>query len=586
MEPSPVGTSPALERVLQIPQRTWTPEQIAVVQDRMTEALRSPQGTQRLFPHQALALYELGKHRRGFGGKLGVGSGKTLISFLAARVVYSVRPLILVPGDLMEKTLADLTEARRHWVFPTPRVMSYERLSLAHTGPELEAYNPDLIVADECHEMKNIRAGRVKKLGRYMEARAAAGAAPVFLPLTGTITTHSVRDFAHLAEWSLGAWSPLPTSTDAEGFLDLLDLWGECLDTPRSKGQPRPPGALLQIPRSVGLPRDTAEDDREWTRRGFAERLAKTPGVVAAHTLDVDAAINVVARVLPTPPGLARVWEKARAWERPDGKELVDTMEVSRLVSQLACGFYYRWVEDGPQLWMEARKAWASRCRVALEYRRDLDTPAQVQAIAQAEQWDEWLTWCEVRGAFEPETEPVWIDRAVVDRCLQWAAKFGGVVWSPHRAFGVALEEAGLRYFGAGGLDRGGALIDHCRDRVVAASDSSCATGHNLQHWHQCLTVLPRGNGAHWEQKLGRFHRPGQRADEVRDDVLIPCLEAHYALSRAVELCERAEQLSGVKQKLIAATRVGFESRGTGPAWTRKGGPCGDSMWKGKGKRA
>jgi hypothetical protein len=216
-----------------------------------------------------------------------------------------------------------------------------------------------------------------------------------------------------------------------------------------------------------------------------------------------------------------------------------------------------------------ARKAWSSRCRAALEYSRTLDTPAQVQARAEREQWPEWLAWRDIRTTFEPETEPVWLDGTVVSVCKSWAAKFGGVVWSPHRAMGVAL--AGLRYFGEGGLDAAGTLIDKCRDRVVAASDSSCATGHNLQHWSRCLVVLPRGNGAWWEQLIGRFHRPGQTADEVRVDVLFSCSEARKAVALALERSERAEQVSGVRQKLMAATKIGLDCGGNGAAWAARG---------------
>lgn len=103
---------------------------------------------------------------------------------------------------------------------------------------------------------------------------------------------------------------------------------------------------------------------------------------------------------------------------------------------------------------------------------------------------------------------------------------------------------------------------------MVAASATSCTTGHNLQHaWARCLVVVPYASPKWWEQMIGRFHRPGQLRDEVRVDVALPCAEAKKAIDRALAGAVRAELVGRTPQKLLAATRVGFDATGTGAAW-------------------
>jgi hypothetical protein len=556
----------------------------------MTEALRTPQGTMSLFPHQALALYELGRHRCAFGGALGVGSGKTLISLLAARVLRAKRPLLLVPGELKRKTEAEMATLARHWQIPVAsiRIMSYERLSLAHAGPELDAMAPDLFVFDEAHMIKTWDAGRVKKLRRHHAARreaAANGGAPlpVCLPLTGTMTGKELAEIQHLAEWALGPMSFLPIrDDDPESYRDTLASWGESLDM---GDNPRHPGALLAIGKSAGIEAMPGEDPISTARRGLAERIRLTPGVIVAHCDEIDASILTSAKVVQTPPDMAGHWERLRSkWERPDGKMLVDSLEIGRLYQQLSVGLYYRWIEDGPDDWMTARKAWGQRLRRTLDHSQRLDTPHQVEDLAEAEGWDEWATWKAARDLprengrkFEPETEPVWLSDHYLELAEKWAKKFPGVVWAPLniRAVGQRLLERGKigRYFADGGACvETGQLVMDCRDRNAICSAKACSTGHNLQHWHRSLVLYPPSSCTWWQQgALGRFHRPGQTADTVYCDVLLACTEARKSLSSALDGARRADEL-GNRQKLLVGDRAGFDARppkggAWGPAW-------------------
>ena len=71
-----------------------------------------------LRPRQAIALYEA-LQMGGMFGALSVGAGKTLVSFLLPSILEAMRPVLLLPAGLIEKTWHDRKILAEHWNIPT-----------------------------------------------------------------------------------------------------------------------------------------------------------------------------------------------------------------------------------------------------------------------------------------------------------------------------------------------------------------------------------------------------------------------------------------------------------------------------------
>lgn len=140
-----------LERVLNLPMRDWEKRmEDTKLHLRMTTAYRQPRGQQILKPIQAAAIADLHDHR-GLLAPIGVGQGKTLITFLAPLVLAVARPILLVPASLKEKTYREFSKYRVHWIgHPSIFVESYEMLSQVNGLDILNNYRPDMIICDEC----------------------------------------------------------------------------------------------------------------------------------------------------------------------------------------------------------------------------------------------------------------------------------------------------------------------------------------------------------------------------------------------------------------------------------------------------
>ena len=123
-----VGLSPELTRILNLPRRDWRDHGVESAR-LLTEALKTPQGTQALRPIQGATLREILEVQGAFA-PIRVGGGKTLISLLAFVMLDAQRPLLLLPAALVKKTEREQEELRKHWQIPAfVRIVSYELLS-------------------------------------------------------------------------------------------------------------------------------------------------------------------------------------------------------------------------------------------------------------------------------------------------------------------------------------------------------------------------------------------------------------------------------------------------------------------------
>lgn len=383
--PDEIQDTPEFYRVLNLPRRDW--EEEAKRNDlylRMTTAFKLPRGEQTLRLIQASALADA-HDKRGLLGAMRVGAGKTLTSFLLPVVILGIqRPCLLVPASLLRqdsrdegKTWREFKELHGHWLchpaFSTEsqfekHTISYERLSRDSGKDALNALRPDLIIADEVHNLRNRTAACTKRFERYMLANPET----VFCGVSGTITKRSIRDYWHLLYYALRQHMPLP-QIEVE-----MEKWAEVLDERRIDPlSRRAPGALMQFcteeerakanpPRTVPkgrtqqMPTFNFGEKLAMARQGYQRRLRETPGVVCSPEKNLDCSL-VVRRVRVDPgPQMLQYFDRLRQkpWTTPNGDILSTPMDVWRVARELACGFCYRWSPPPPKEWLAARGTW------------------------------------------------------------------------------------------------------------------------------------------------------------------------------------------------------------------------------------
>ena len=542
-----VKVTPELIRIRDLPVRT----EDTGLAERMTEVLKTPGGTMTLRPIQALALCEIGIVG-GLFGMLRVGAGKTLISLLAPVVGFAKRPLLIVPAKLLSKTNRDWGQLQCHWLMNSYlRIVSYEWLGRVQAAEMLNQYEPDLIVADECHKLKNKRAAVTRRVSRYMRARPQTR----FVAMSGTVTKRSLYDYAHILRWCL----PDPDMPIPKG-MNELELWADALDERKGQTKRADPGALVVLCNEEE--RDLwQQDSHKAARLAFRRRMTSTPGVVATQESPIDASLEV-RMVEPTfPESLAEAFKRLRyRWETPDGWPIADGLSMFRHARELALGFFYRWNPRPPDEWLDPRREWCAYVRKVLNHSRSLDSELQVRnAVAKAQEgegWDLLQAWQDVKDTFEPNTEAVWLTEDVLQFCSAWMKKNKGIVWVEHTCFGDRLSEiSGVSYYAKKGLDRSRrAIEDHPAREALIASVESNAEGRNLQGWSKNLITSCPPNGLQCEQLMGRTHRDGQEADSVSFDVIVTCAEHVGAFWQAVRDCTYVQDVSGSPQKLLVAT--------------------------------
>lgn len=582
-----VKESADLRRILALPRRPAVAPEL----DEISDLIRTPDGRMRLRPIQVWALEEL-HARRGLVALVRVGGGKTLISLLAAVALGAERPLLLVKANLRDKTRAEFAELRRHWNAPMPEIMSYELLGREQSAEELRRLRPDVVIADEAHKLKNQKAAVTKRVRRYLDEVEGACR---FVAMSGTLTNRSVREFAHLFEWSLEFGTPLPRR-----FGELTE-WGLAIDEEIPPGAQRfQPGALIQL-YSPEEAEAAKVDEVDATRRAVRRRIVETPGVVA--TTDRALGTSLTIHVVPV-EGYGAEIENAFAaledrWETPDGHPISDAVTKWRHQIELSCGFYYRWNPRPPREWLDARRDWSSIVRHILDHnRRELDSELQVaNAVARGDYNRVVLTssgmpvanglpvdeahrrWKAIRPTFEPNTEPVWLDDAVASAVGAWSADGPGIVWTYSVALGEMLSDAseqasGKRwpYFGAEGRDRDGRPIESARpeDGPIIASIQSSGEGRNLQAWTRSLVTPCTLSGAKWEQLLGRMHREGQTAEEVEYTFLVGCESQYGGWLKAKAESRYIQATTGQEQKLCYADILESCQGLSGPRWPGK----------------
>lgn len=542
-----VRASPEFIRIKELPRRAWSEDAATELASALTQLLKTPYGTMSLRPLQAVALTELAL----YGGLLGpicVGYGKTLITLLAPYVMNSTRPVLLLPAKLIEKTRNDQKMYLEHWkVSPYIHMKSYESLGRVSHATWLEKLQPDLLICDEGHFLKNTRAAVTRRVKRFVEKQKIP-----FVVMSGTLTSKSLHDFAHLSRWALHDNAPLPNH-----FADLQD-WANAVDHRTEFALRTAPGVLSEFA--------DGSDDLNAVRSGVQKRITDTPGVVATSGDSVSCSLRVERSTFEVPDNIQEHFKSFReTWETPDGWAMISALETFKYACQLALGFYYRMDPRPPSEWLDCRRAWATFVRHVLAHnRRGLDSPLAVSLACSKNELDreQYDAWKEIKSTFKPNTVAVWLSDYAIDQGVQWIKEnpSGGLVFSFFREFGRRLASvAGVPYCGAGGLTDDGRYIENFEGQTLVCSLGSNKEGRNLQtHWSKGLVPNPPSTGSIWEQLLGRLHRPGQLSDEVQWTVWDLCDEHAKAFSDSRAKAEYIGRTTGQIQKLQYADLVGW----------------------------
>lgn len=519
---STIGRPPPrsdVDRILALP-RTTPPEKVD-----LSRVLRPGAVDVDLLPVQHQALGTLAKHGKLFGA-IGTGHGKSIISLLAGAVLDADLSIVLVAPITVKKTHRLLEELSKHYKLPQTVIISWSTLSGQEGRSILADMSVDalrvVLVADEAHRGRNLDAACTSRLMRWLWAHPKVK----FVPLSGTMTTRTLRDFAHLAHRSLGSLSPVPTGPD-------LRCWDEVFANEfRSPADVRAVWPLWQwatvtaglpLPRAGGeciLPEDTLKQ----LHRAFGERLATCPGVVVTDEPSCSASLYIV--LWTTAP--SKVWglwamakQIAATYRDPDGLELPDAAAVAKTAKRLSLGYYLRWEWDGPvdRKWLDARQTWFRTCRGIIERHRDsgLDTQGLVEAAAAAHftqgdrsQWVlDYEAWRCIQHRAHPRSVATWVSDVPMQAIVARAKSEGpSIIWYDEDAVAEKLRELGVPVVPAG--------VEPPSEAVtVALSYSSHGIGLDLQAWSVQVFACVPANGTAWEQVLGRTHRHGQGADEI-----------------------------------------------------------------------
>jgi hypothetical protein len=510
-------------------------ERALALADELTSLLRTPQGTMRLRPLQAIALEAMDR----VGGLFcaaAVGVGKTLVSALAMTVVGGERPLILTSASIIQQTESDFAALRLHWRLPQfYRLEPYEKLGHPDYLNMLDELQPTCLILDEVHKLKHVgKSARAKRVARWREANPDV---PVVC-LSGSPGS-AVEDYAHLLWWA------------------LRDAAAEIL--------PGPPGSRELRAFCDAL----AEDDV--AKEEFGAMLARTPGVVISPETYRDTPLEIHHTIVTPPAELEEYFAKLRDFgEAPDGWYLNGPAEVWLLARHLANGSYEEHIPRPDEDWLDARKEWYRFCRDLIDDPRapggPWDTEGQVAIACRAGKLDRsaYDRWMAVKDSYQPVEQTAWLSTFALEWAEDWGREHapadtkrggGAIIWVESIGFGEELaKRTGWPYYASGAVDQKGRLVKNATAPVIICSRKACGTGFNLQHrYSRNLFVTPPSGNGDAEQTIGRTHRSGQPQPVVYVEMLHTCIEDWGAIAKAQREARAYEIKLMTPQKLSLA---------------------------------
>ncbi len=571
---------------------------------------------ERLFPTQVAAVTAFQETGGGIF-PIGVGWGKTGISIMCAEHAYRNRMrkiLLMVPPQQISGLLKrHIPEWRRRVPISTPfhflggrgasarksiaesgapgvYVYPYSLLSATDAMSLLEVIRPDVVIADEAHNLKNPKAARTKRLLHFLREQNPK---PALVAMSGTITTKNIGEYHHLAVLALRERCPIPRQAS------LTFFWGQILNadaiTPNgyAKAMMQP---LLGWARSSFPAEQFRADQTESYRRAFRYRFTTAPGVVATGDEEIGVSLRLENIECSQPGGklLELIEDVDERMVTPQGEPIDHALHCFKWRYELSAGFYNALVWPTEEELMKNRRISQPEAELLLlkakkhqaalqEYHRalrdffkgsppGLDTPREV-GRSMSMHGDRHVgglvygLWRAVKdldfeGRPERLSRPVRVDDFKIKQAIKWSEEFGsGLIWVYHQEMGTwaveALKEAGIDalHAPAGADDLIEDVGDYGRggkgDRIVVASMASHGTGRNLQAFqHQLFLQWPR-SAQMAEQVLGRTHRNGQLADELVAHTLLTIEPDHVCRAASLNDAIYIQQTLGSRQKIL-----------------------------------
>jgi hypothetical protein len=445
------------------------------------------------------------------------------------------------------------------------------------------------------------------KLGPDVKANRVEAVA-----LSGTITKKSVRDYAYVARRCLHELAPIPLRESAlDAFCAAIDADVEGtgqtdLDRERMR-------QLIEWSRLHGFdPYSSAEMQltaQEATREAFRYRLNTAQGVVATSDASVDCSLIISWSEPPRPESaeaerLAQLMTAVvKDMKTPDGDVIEFGMHTYKWLWELSAGFYnslvwptveelrLKHVQRGKPIseheaaaliqaakdQHKLKQEYHKQLRYFLDYRHipGCDSPMLV-----AQEIVRQLNGEKARHKLIPEliesyriqrdayfddlperrSVPVRICDYKIKAAVEWCRRHdpnqkgpGGMVWFHHPEVGHWTHE----YLIAAGIKHTMAFAgDNAAPRQDGLVISSYAhgTGKNLQHQSRNLIIELRREAATMEQMLGRTHRSGQKADDVRADVFVSNGFDLALFNSILRDSDYIQATTGMKQRLCYAT--------------------------------
>lgn len=267
------------------------------------------------------------------------------IPFVRARTPLTIPFIKLGRADAAQREMAATSGKRGCYILP------YSMLSTKNASQVLNWIAPQLIIADEAHNLKNRSAAKTKRLMEYMNANH-----PEFVALSGTMTSKGIADYHHLIKAALRDNSPLPLTWQE------AQEWGVVIDTNScpSEEQMRPLRPLVQWGREH-FPTTNFTIDVAGYRTAYQKRLESAPGVVASGDKEIGTSLVIrntpvkayqrlkgpdgeVIEKINAPGGdrlLAYIKQLDKLHLTPNGDEIEHAMLKFKWAYELTAGFYY-----------------------------------------------------------------------------------------------------------------------------------------------------------------------------------------------------------------------------------------------------
>lgn len=538
----------------------------------LTSELKTSVGTYSLRPIQSSALASIREVKGGFF-PIGVGHGKSLICLLAGTVLEAEVSIIFVPASTVGTMRQTYRDFQAHFRMPkNVHIISYAMLSapkgttlLRRLTEGVKDHRKVVVVADEVHRIKNKDSVRTRRILRHFEDKPETR----FVGASGTITSKSIKDFAHIADLALRSGSPAPRKhADLATWSAILDVDGRAHSRSRDANADRELGPLRDWAKKYDICRGELETQQEFYRRAYSARLRTAPGVVATKASSLGTSLYLSPKWTTddcTDEIRIALRTAEEMGEDPNGDVFPDDLAASRAYRQLSWGYFLRWDwPNGPDTdWLIARAAWRRAIRQELRYRatEGYDSPMLVTAkvkreIAKGqgalrEIHNLWADWDTQRHKPPPPVETVWFDDTLVRRVLHEAvgSPHPVALWYDSRPLGEYFQGQGLPTYGAG------AKIPP-EAHTAALSIRAHGIGKNLVQWFDAWVLTWTPGGQATEQLLGRHHRPGQPADEVYFRPFLHTGVFETALESSMVDAQYVQRMTENEQKILLATKT------------------------------